>query len=62
VIQEQEAKGEGKAQANVAITTTRMSYNQIKDTSFPCFTILYISHAMLLVTSYKYALYIINKV
>ena len=67
-MKEQEDKGDskaqaqGKAQANVAITATRMSYNQIKDAGFPCFTVPYVLHAMLSVTSYKYALYTINKV
>ena len=66
-MKEQEDKGDGKAQAqgkaqaNVAIAT-RMSYDQIKDAGFPCFTILYISHAMPSVTSHEYALRTINKV
>ena len=66
-MKEQEDKGDGKAQAqgkaqaNIAIAT-RMSYNQIKDAGFLCFTVPYISHAMLSVTSYEYALCTINKV
>ena len=66
-MKEQEDKGDGKAQAqgkaqaNVAIAT-RMSYDQIKDAGFPCFTVPYISHAMPSVTSHKYALRTINKV
>ena len=62
MIQEQEAKGEGKAQGNVAITATRMSYDQIKDAGFPCFTVPYVSYAMPSVTSHEYALRTINKV
>ena len=66
-MKEQEDKGDGKAQAqgkaqaNVAIAT-RMSYDQIKDAGFLCFTVLYISHAMPLVTSHEYALRTVNKV
>jgi len=59
VIQEQEAKGEGKAQGNVAITATRISADQIKEAGFPYLTT---PQAMPLVTSHKYALYTINKV
>jgi len=39
-----------------------MLYNQIKDAGFLYFIILYVLYAILLVTSYKYALYTINKV
>jgi len=68
-IKEQEDKGNTKAQGNVAIAT-RMSSDQIKDASFPYFTIpsyeLYKSYAippyaMPLVTSHKHALYTTNK-
>jgi hypothetical protein len=56
-----DGKAQGKAQANVAIAT-RMLSDQIKDAGFPCFTVLYVSHAMLSVTSHEYALRTVNKV
>ena len=57
-IQEQEAKGDGKAQGNVAIAT-RMSHDQIKDAGFPYLTVPY---AMPSVTGHEHALHIANKV
>ena len=68
-MKEQEDKGDTKAQGNVAIST-RILLDQIKDASFPYFTIpsyeLYKSYAippyaMPLVTSHKHALYTTNK-
>ena len=68
-MKEQEDKGDTKAQGNVAIAT-RMSLDQIKDTSFLYFTILsyklyrlyaILLYIILLITSYKHALYITNK-
>ena len=68
-MKEQEDKGDTKAQGNVAITT-RMLSNQIKDASFPYFTILsYKSYgsyaippyAMPSVTGHEHALYTANK-
>jgi hypothetical protein len=61
-LQEQEAKGDGKAQGNVAIATSmshdRMSHDQIKDAGFPYLTV---PHAMPSVTGHEYALHIANK-
>jgi hypothetical protein len=54
-----DGKAQGKAQANVAIAT-RMSSDQIKDTSFPYFTVPSFTippYAMPSITSHKHALY-----
>ena len=68
-MKEQEDKGDTKAQGNVAIST-RILLDQIKDASFPYFTIpsykSYRSYAIPLyaipsVTSYKHALHTTNK-
>jgi hypothetical protein len=68
-MKEQEDKGNTKAQGNIAIAT-RMLSNQIKDASFPYFTVpsyesykLYAipPYAVPLVTSHEHALHIANK-